>query len=173
MALDADGRGWPWKLLLLNVCGICSGNCRGLPRNSVVIAALPRQWPRVVMKIDTAVSADFRGFPWFVRRSLPRKEPRLRAVATTVNRGISRGSAMTRGTCREIPRISTVVRANTHGSPRKPRGQCRGPPLKSQIMCILDFMLHTTTAWLRNIVSTITRRRGCACLVMRAAPRRV
>ena len=88
------------------------------------------------------------------------------------NRGICRGSTMTRGTCRENPRISTVVRANTHGSPRKFRGQCHGPPPKSQIMCILDFMLHTTTAWLCNVAS-ITRRRGCACLVMRAEPRRV
>ena len=52
------------------------------------------------------------------------------------NRGICRGSAMSRGPCRGNPRISTVARGNTHGSPRKCRGYCRGPPPKSQIMCI-------------------------------------
>ena len=49
-----------------------------------MIAALPWQWPRMAVDIATAVSADFRVLPWLVRRILPLKEPRLRAVATTV-----------------------------------------------------------------------------------------
>ena len=60
---------------------------RQLPRtsrNSVVIAALPLQWPRMAVEIATAVSADFRGLPWLVRRILSRIEPQIRAVATTV-----------------------------------------------------------------------------------------
>ena len=40
-----------------------------------------------------------------------------RAIATTV--AFFRGSAMSCGTCRGNPRISTVARGNTHGSSRK------------------------------------------------------
>ena len=29
VAMTADGRGWPWKLLRLDVRGNCRGNCRG------------------------------------------------------------------------------------------------------------------------------------------------
>ena len=117
-----------------------------LPRISVVIAALPWPWPRmaveIAMKIATAVSeenavanaADFRGLPWLARRSLPRTEPRR--VPCGHNRGICRGSAMSRVTCLGNPSISTVARGNTHGSSRKFRGHCHGPPPKSQIVCI-------------------------------------
>ena len=118
---------------------------------------------------------SFRGFPWGAMVGTTEfATERTVDTCRGHNRGICRGMAMTRGTCRENARSSTVVRANTHGSPRKFRGQCRGPPPKSQILCILDFVLHTPTAWLKcNNVSIITRRRGCACLVMRAEPRRV
>ena len=70
-------------------------------------------------EITVAIAADFRGLRWLVPRSLPRTEP-----------------AMSRGPCRGHPRISTVARGNTHGSPRKCRGHCRGPPSKSKKMCI-------------------------------------
>ena len=43
---------------------------------------------------------------------------------------------MSRGTCRENPPISTVACGDTHGSPRKFRGHCRGPPPKIQKMSI-------------------------------------
>ena len=54
-----------------------------LPRTSVVIAALPWQWPRMAVDIATAFfaeiavesAANFRGFPSLVRRSLPLTEP--------------------------------------------------------------------------------------------------
>ena len=138
---------------------------RQLPRTSVVIAALSWQ-----------ISADgrgnchgsFRGFQWVaIVGTMEFATGRTAATCRGHNRGICRGSAMTRCTCRENPRISTVVRGNTHRNPREFRGQCHGPPPKSQIMCIRDFMLHTTSAWLCNVAS-ITRRRGCACPVMRA-----
>ena len=129
--MAADGRGWPWKLLWFNVRGNCRGTCRGLPWQLPRIGGLRWQWPRIAAdgrgnccgltsaEITVAIAADFRGLRWLVPRSLPRTEP-----------------AMSRGPCRGHPRISTVARGNTHGSPRKCRGHCRGPPPKSQIMCI-------------------------------------
>ena len=75
---------WQWTRMTADGRGNCRGYCRRLPRTSVVIAALPWQWPRVAKEIAMAVSADFRGLPWLVQRILPLKEPRPRAVATTV-----------------------------------------------------------------------------------------
>ena len=149
---------------------------------------LPWQWPRTSAdfrgdcRVALAMAADcrgnchgiFPGSPWVAM--VGTTEFSTERTATTCrgyNRGICRGSAMTRGTCREDPRTSTVVRANTHVSPRNFRGQCCGPMPKSQVMCILDFIPHTTTAWPCNNCLIIARRRGCACLVMRAEPRRV
>ena len=127
--MAADGPGWPWKLLRLDVCGNWLGNCRGLPRTSVVIAAMLWQWPRMAVEIATAAVAIAADFSW-----LPRTEPRH--VPCGHNHCIFRGSAMSRGTCREHPRISTVACGNTHGNPRKFRGHCRGPQPKSKKMCI-------------------------------------
>ena len=84
MTMAADGRGWPRKLLRLDVRGNFRGNCRGRRRISVVIAALLWQWPRVAMEYVTAVStetavafaADYRELPRSVQRSVPRTEPR-------------------------------------------------------------------------------------------------
>ena len=95
-------------------------------------------------RVAVAMAADgrgnchgsFRGFPCVAMVGTTEfATGRTAATCRGCNRGIRRGSVMTRGTC------STVV--NTHGSPRKFCGQCRGPPPKSQIMCILDFMLDT------------------------------
>ena len=63
-----------------------------------------------------------------------------RAMATTVALAVEAPCTMeSRGPCRGNPRISTVVRGKTHGKPRKCHGNCRGPPPKSQIMCICEF----------------------------------
>ena len=60
-----------------------------------------------------------------------------RAMATTVALAVEAPCTMeSRGPCRGNPRISTVARGKTHGRPRKCHGHCRGPPPKSQIMCI-------------------------------------
>ena len=80
VAMDADVRGiasierprkLPWQLPRT------FADFRGDCRVAVAMAADGRG-------NCTAVSAEFRGLPLLVRRSLPRKEPRLRAVATTV-----------------------------------------------------------------------------------------
>ena len=60
-----------------------------------------------------------------------------RAMAATVALAVEAPCTMeSRGPCRGNPRISTVARGKTHGRPRKCHGHCRGPPPKSQIMCI-------------------------------------
>ena len=198
MAMAADGRGWPWKLLGLDVRGSYRGNCRGIPRTSVPLQ-LPRKlqckFPRVSVsyhgwcdgtchgqnrgtccgncggiprtsvviaayrRIAVEMVPDDRGWPWKLLETAevgrPRKQPwqmpRTSAdfrgwygVCHGQNRGTCRGhscgiccrSAMSRGTCRRNPRISTVARCNTHRCSRKFRGHCRGPLRKSQIMCI-------------------------------------
>ena len=129
VTMAADCRGWPWKLLRLDVRGNCRGNCLGLPRTSMVITALPWQWPRMTVKTArtaaetsaeaaVAIAASFRGLSRLVRQSLPRTEPRH--VPWLQPWHLPRGSAMSRGTCHRNPRISTVARGSTptevHGS---------------------------------------------------------
>ena len=60
-----------------------------------------------------------------------------RAMATTVALAVEAPCTIeSRGPWRGNPRICTVARGKTHGRPRKCHGHCRGPPPKSQIMCI-------------------------------------
>ena len=60
-----------------------------------------------------------------------------RAMATTVALAVEAPcTTESRGPCRGNPRISTVARAKTHARPRECHGHCRGPPPRSQIMCI-------------------------------------
>ena len=62
-----------------------------------------------------------------------------RAMATTVALAVEAPCTIeSRGPCRENPRISTVARGKTHGRPRKCHGHFRGPPPKSQVLCIGD-----------------------------------
>ena len=122
--------------------GTCCGDCRGISRTSLVIAAY--------RKIAVASAADGRGWRWKWPRQFPgnrrgnnRGFTSVAATGTTDfaqnrgtyshNRGICRGRSMSRGTCHGNPRVSTLARVNTHGSPRKFRGHCCGPPLKRQV----------------------------------------
>ena len=142
VAMAADGRGWPWKLLRLDVRGNCRGNRRELLPTSVVIASLPWQWPRMAVenatevstKTAVAIATDFRRLPWLVRRSLPRTE--LQHVPWPQPWHLP-------WKCHE-PWHLPWKPEDFHGSPwqhlrispRKFRGHCRGPPPKSQIVCI-------------------------------------
>ena len=181
VAMAADGRGWPRKLLRLDVRRNCRGNCCGLPWIAMVgtteFAATGRTTAHAV-----AIAADFRGNRRVSEdcrgkgRGRPRVVVEIAAVGrppklpgqlprTSVgchgwyngvcrrqnccrghNRDICRGSAMSRGICRGNPQISTVARGKTHESPRKFHGHCRGPPPKSQIMCIVHRRLRQSRA---------------------------
>ena len=60
-----------------------------------------------------------------------------RAMATTVSLAVEAPcTTESRDPCRGNLQISTVARGKTHGPPQKSHGHCRGPPPKSQIMCI-------------------------------------
>ena len=63
VAMAANGRGWPWKLLRLDDCGIFRSNCRGLPWRLPRCRGNGRGWPR----------GNCRGSS--VRWSLSRKKP--------------------------------------------------------------------------------------------------
>ena len=116
-----------------------SAECRGDCRLAVALAADGRG-------ISTAVSycrGNCRGRPWVVMvgtTEFATDKTAARAVAN--NRSFCRGSAMSPWNLR----ISTVARSNTHGSPRKFRGHCRGPSPKSQIMCIRGTRARGATA---------------------------
>ena len=121
----------------MNVCGNCRGNGRGWPWK------LPRQFLRISGgchgRYDGVCHGKNRGYvPWTQPWHLPRRchNPWH----------LPRKPADFHGSPCQHPRKSTEV----------PRYQCRGSPPKSQIMRILDFMLHNTTAWLCNVAS-ITR----------------
>ena len=114
---------------------------------------LPRQLPRNSAdfrgdcRVAVAMAADGRGnyHPW----QLPRTSVRchggttefatdrtvVRAVATTVAFAAEVPWAVeTRG----FPRYPVATPTEVHGSPRKFRSHCRGPPPKSHTMCIRE-----------------------------------
>ena len=92
---------------------------RERPRMAVEIASVER--PRKLLWQLPRSSMGFHG--WYDR--VTRQN---RGTCRGHNRGIRLGSAMSRCACRGNPRISTVADGNTHGSPRKSRGHCHGPP---------------------------------------------
>ena len=138
--MTADGCGWPWNFLRLNVRGNCRRNCLGIRRTSVVIAADFRGDCRVAMAMaaDSCGNChgsfrgncrdDGRGLPWVDMvgtTEFATGRTTARAVATTVAFSVEAPRAValaveTRG----------LARGNTHRSPQKFRGHCRGPPLK-------------------------------------------
>ena len=98
----------------------CRRNGRERPRMAVENASVGR--PRKLPWQLPRSSMGFHG--WYDRVCHGQNGGTCRGH----NRGICRGSAMSRCACRGNPRISTVADGNTHGSPRKFRGHCHGPP---------------------------------------------
>ena len=147
--MDADGRGWSWKLAAV-------GRPRKLPWQLPRTSADVRgDWPvAVTMAADSRRNCNdsfrgtrrgkCRGLPWVTMvgtTDCATDRTAARAVATTV--AFCCGSAMSCGTCRGNPRISTVVRGSTL---RKFHGHRRGPPPRSQIMCIRAKKIKITRA---------------------------
>ena len=95
----------------------CRGNCCGFTS-----AKLQWQFPRTSVGCHRWYNGVFHG--------------QNHGTCRGHNRGICRGSAMSRDPCRGNPQISTVARGDTHGSPHKCRGNCRGLPSKSEIVCV-------------------------------------
>ena len=124
MALAVGGLPWqlPWNLaaFALDCCSFAAAiDMEGAMEYAVAVAAV---LPWVDMAGPTEVATD---------RSA------ARAMATTVALAVEAHCTMeSRGPRRGNPRISTVARGKTHGRPRKRHGRCRGPPPKSQIVCI-------------------------------------
>ena len=107
----------------------------------------PRQcpWASTAAAIDVEVAMEYSMavtviLPWVAMVGTTEVDTdgtAARAMATTVALAVEAPCTMeSRGPCRGNPRISTVARGKTHGRPRKCHGHCRGPPPKSQIMCI-------------------------------------
>ena len=75
-----------------------------------------------------------------------------RAVATTVALAVEAPCTMeSLYPCRRNPRISTVALGRTNVRPRKCRGHRRGPPPKSQIMCIREISRRSAIPFMSYI----------------------
>ena len=126
MCITIGALPWQWPRTTVNGRGSCCG------------------WTSE--KTAVAIAADFRGLPWCLPRyrgncrgwpwQLPRTSVSChgwydgvchrenRSTGSGHNRGICRGIAMSCGTCRGNPRISTLASGNTGGSSRNFRGHC-------------------------------------------------